>query len=101
MKKEKFNNTEKSILQGLNEAIEFAHNRLDAKQHNIVLPNADVHKARDKLGLTQKQFAETFGVSLSTIRNWEQGRRCPTGAARVLLKIIEKEPKVVKRVLCG
>ncbi|WP_256621527.1 helix-turn-helix domain-containing protein [Rickettsia sp. TH2014] len=51
--------------------------------------------------LTQQQFAITFGISVATVRNWEQGRRLPTRSVKLLLKIIEKEPNIVKRVLRG
>jgi putative transcriptional regulator len=101
MSKKELNQTEKSILTGMEEAILHAKEELKAKKHDILLPNVDVHKARDQLQLTQKQFATTFGVSIATLRNWEQRRRFPTGAAKVLLKIIQKEPEIVKRVLRG
>lgn len=99
--KKNLNQTEKSILTGMQEAILHAKGEIKAKQHDISLPNIDVHAARDKLHLTQKQFATTFGVSIATLRNWEQKRRFPTGAARILLKIIQKEPETVKRALRG
>jgi putative transcriptional regulator len=101
MSDRKFNKTEKSIITGMQEAVLYAKGKLKAKKHDIALPTIDVHNARDKLKLTQEQFATTFGVSVATLRNWEQGRRLPTGAARLLIKIIEKEPETVKRVLHG
>ncbi|WP_253308110.1 MULTISPECIES: helix-turn-helix domain-containing protein [unclassified Rickettsia] len=101
MSNAKFNKTEKSIITGMQEAVLYAKGKLKAKKHDIALPTIDVHNARDKLKLTQEQFATTFGVSVATLRNWEQGRRLPTGAARLLIKIIEKEPETVKRVLHG
>ena len=99
MVNKKFNETEQSILIGLREAVKFAKGEIEAKVHHVEVPTIDVHEARDQLGLTQKQFATTFGVSIATLRNWEQGRRRPTGAARVLLKVIQKEPAIVKRIL--
>ncbi|XVN40351.1 MAG: helix-turn-helix domain-containing protein [Rickettsia endosymbiont of Argas persicus] len=104
MNNKKSNQTEKSILKGMQEAVLYSKGKLKgikAKKHDILLPDVNVYEARDKLKLTQEQFATTFGVSISTLRNWEQGRRLPTGAAKLLLKIIEKEPNVVKRVLRG
>jgi putative transcriptional regulator len=50
-------------------------------------------------GLSQEQFAAAFGVSLGTVRNWEQGRRTPDGPARVLLTVIEKSPRTVLRAI--
>jgi putative transcriptional regulator len=50
-------------------------------------------RVRKRLGLTQIEFSLRIGVSVDTIRNWEQGKRCPTGAARSLLKILDKSPE--------
>lgn len=52
-----------------------------------------VRRVRQRLGLTQQQFAQRIDVPLDTIRNWEQGRRYPTGAAKTLLKILDKAPQ--------
>ncbi len=48
---------------------------------------------RERLGFSQAEFAQRIDVSLDTIRNWEQGKRSPTGAARALLKVLDKAPK--------
>ena len=50
-------------------------------------------RVRKRLGLTQLEFSHRIDVSLDTIRNWEQGKRCPTGAAKALLKILDKVPE--------
>jgi len=50
-------------------------------------------RVRKRLGLTQLEFSRRIDVSLDTIRNWEQGKRCPTGAAKALLKILDKAPE--------
>jgi putative transcriptional regulator len=54
---------------------------------------------RNKVGLTQKAFAETFHLSLSAVRDWEQGRFVPDRAARTLLKVIAHNPDAVKEAL--
>lgn len=51
-------------------------------------------RVRRRLGLSQLQFSQRINVSLDTIRNWEQGKRRPTGAAQALLKILDKAPEV-------
>ena len=56
-------------------------------------------RVRKRLGLTQLEFARRIGVSKETIRNWEQGTRCPTGAARALLRILDKAPETALRAL--
>jgi putative transcriptional regulator len=61
---------------------------------------ADVKALREKFGgLSQEQFAEDFGVTVSTVRNWEQRRAAPRGPAGVLLTVIAREPAAVKRAL--
>ncbi len=59
----------------------------------------DIKVIREKLRLTQVQFAALLGISVSTLRNWEQGRREPEGPAKVLLRIAEKHPEVVLDVV--
>jgi putative transcriptional regulator len=64
----------------------------------VVWP-ADIAATRRRLGLSQAEFAAWFGISPGTLRNWEQGRRVPDGPARVLLRVIEREPEAVRRAL--
>ena len=54
---------------------------------------------RKRLHLSQARFALTFGMSAATLRDWEQGRRHPEGPAKVLLRVIDKEPEAVLRAL--
>jgi putative transcriptional regulator len=54
---------------------------------------------RERLHLTQRQFAETFGLSLGAVRDWEQGRFEPDQAAKTLLKVIACNPEAVKQAL--
>ncbi|MFZ2739621.1 MAG: helix-turn-helix domain-containing protein [Burkholderiaceae bacterium] len=56
-------------------------------------------RVRRRLGFTQAEFAERIDVSLDTIRNWEQGKRCPTGAAKALLKVLDKVPEAALTAL--
>jgi putative transcriptional regulator len=56
-------------------------------------------KVRRRLGLSQAEFSLRINVSLDTIRNWEQGKRCPTGAAKALLKILDKAPEAAMAAL--
>ena len=59
----------------------------------------DVKAIRKGLKLTQQQFSQEFGLELRTVQDWEQGRVLPTGAARTLLRIIERDPDAVRRAL--
>ena len=58
-----------------------------------------VRRVRRRLGLTQQEFARRIDVPLDTIRNWEQGKRYPTGAAKALLKILDKAPEAALKAL--
>lgn len=59
----------------------------------------DVRKVRALTGLSQAKFAELLAIEVATLRNWEQGRREPTGAARALLRAIRNEPMAVIKAL--
>ena len=60
---------------------------------------ADIRSIRLKLGKSQAEFALMIGVSVATLKNWEQGRRTPEGPARALLKVAAKNPKAVAEAL--
>ncbi len=55
----------------------------------------DVRRIREGYELSQREFAALLGVSVKTLQNWEQGRRSPHGAARVLLHVADKHPDAV------
>jgi len=59
----------------------------------------DTRAIRTRFGLTQLAFSRMIGVSVATLRNWEQGRRNPLGPARVLLLVAAKHPNVVWAVI--
>lgn len=61
----------------------------------------DVRAIRASTGLSQAAFANRFGFSVSAVREWEQGRRQPEAAARVLLLVIASRPEVVDEVLAA
>ena len=64
--------------------------------HEINIP--EVVEARNKVGLTQVQFADLMGVSKRTLQEWEQGRKKPSGAASSLLKIAINRPDVLQEL---
>lgn len=55
----------------------------------------DALAIREKYDMTQQEFSSLLGISIGTLRNWEQGRRKPRGPAKVLLKVAEKRPKAI------
>ena len=75
--------------------------RLQLKKFKRVTPpkTIDVKAIREKLHVSQNEFASYFGVSVRTIQEWEQHRRTPTAIARNFLKVIEKAPKAVLKAL--
>lgn len=90
------------IMAGLNDALAYAEgdgSRGTAQQ--LPVTEIDITRLRERLGLSQDRFAALFGLSPRTVRNWEQGVRHPEGPARVLLKVIEREPEAVLRALRG
>jgi DNA-binding transcriptional regulator YiaG len=56
----------------------------------------DVAALRRFVGLTQSQFAQAMGISVHTLRNWEQGRRRPEGPAIGLLRIAARHPRIIR-----
>ena len=88
------------ILRGLEQALAFVEGT--AKKGTYVVhipPEIDVRAIRDRLGLTQQQFAVRFGFNINTLRHWEQGRRVPEGPTRAYLIVIDREPKAVEKAL--
>lgn len=65
----------------------------------FVVDALSVKEIRRATGLTQAKFAAVIDVQLATLRNWEQGRREPTGPAKALLRAIRKDPKHVIQAL--
>jgi putative transcriptional regulator len=59
----------------------------------------EIKDIRDGFGLTQDEFAALLGISVRTLRNWEQGRRVPEGPARVLLQVAARHPEAVLDVV--
>ena len=91
MKKELFN----ELLESVRQAAAIERGEAKASRTFVVNKKNEVARARAKLGLSQTRFASLLGISTSTLRNWEQGRRQPTGAAKVLLRVATLHPKAV------
>ena len=84
-----------SILRGAREAL--AHARGDKTRGRTTFVRVpapiDVKVLRRQLGLSQEAFADRYGINVVTVQDWEQGRRRPSGAARVLLTVIATSPR--------
>jgi putative transcriptional regulator len=84
----------------MKEAITITRGEMPEESYRVHIPECvDVKAIRARLGLTQASFAASFGLSLYTLRNWEQGKRQPEPAARAYLKVIEKAPDIVRNIL--
>ena len=89
---------EKELIESAKQARAIARGEIEParvyepKQINIV-------ELRTRLGMTQEDFATRYGFKVSALREWEQGRRSPARAARVLLMVIDQFPDIVERVL--
>lgn len=90
------------IRAGLDSARGYLDGSADKTAYRVHVPETvDVRKIRTRLGLSQEAFAKTYGFALSAVRDWEQGRRKPERSARILLRIVEREPEAVTRALAG
>jgi putative transcriptional regulator len=87
------------IMAGLNEALEHAKGNEVPGMRVYVPDELDVAAIRKRTGLSQPAFASTIGVKHGTLKNWEQRRRQPEGPARVLLAMLDRNPKVVVELL--
>ena len=66
-----------------------------APSRSFVVDRQEVRQIRENLSVSQDDFAALMGVSVNTVQNWEQGRRTPTGPARVLLTIVQHQPDIL------
>lgn len=95
-------NVFESIVNGLNEAIEYEKGNLSAKTATITiepLPEItaeEVKAVRNNVGLTQAMFAAVIGVSPKTVEAWEAGTNRPIGPARRMISIIQTNPNILE-----
>jgi len=90
----------KRIVESMKEALAISRGEISSETYRVHIPESiDVKAIREKMGLSQDSFANNFGLSVYTLRNWEQGKRQPDPAARAYLKVIEKVPDIVVKVL--
>jgi putative transcriptional regulator len=91
------------IIAGLEDAVQYARgDRTRGKTYRVAIPHpVNVRGIREKLGLSQAEFAAKFGFPLATLRGWEQGRREPSLASRNYLLVIDKQPRAVEAALAA
>ena len=88
-----------SVLQGAREALAYASGAKRAGYVVHVPAKIDVKAIREKVQMSQEEFARNYGFSKRSLEQWEQGRRTPTGASRAFLAVIAREPEAVHRAL--
>lgn len=94
MKKRNFEDLVRSVRQ----AGKIRRKKMRASRVTSFKP-ADIRGIRDSLGKSQTEFAMMIGVSVATLRNWEQGRRIPDGPAQALLRVAAQNPEAVAEAL--
>jgi putative transcriptional regulator len=89
------------IIESAQQALAFAKGEADSGCIAHVPDEIDVKAIREKIALSQSEFAKLFGLSQRTLEHWEHGRRVPSGPARAFLTVIAREPAAVRRALLG
>jgi putative transcriptional regulator len=87
------------MIESARQALAFAQGE---REHGCVAhvpAEIDVKAIREKIALSQAEFAKLFGLSKRTLEHWEHGRRVPSGPARAFLAVIAREPEAVRRAL--
>jgi putative transcriptional regulator len=96
MKKNRFDR----LVASLGEVREHvATGRFAGRISKVEVGPSDIRAVRERSGMTQQQFAATFGIGLGTLQKWEQGERRPSGAAKSLLKVMQFDLPAVVRAL--
>lgn len=86
------------LIEGLEEALAWKRGELALEVVNISpMPPAQVKAIRKKVAKSPAVFEARFGIPAATLNNWEQGRRTPDVTARLLLRVIERDPDVVEQ----
>jgi putative transcriptional regulator len=94
-------NVADELIASLREGVEIMAGRQAPSRFYPAPIKIDVRAIRQHIGLSQPDFAKRFGFTTSAVREWEQGRRQPEAAARVLLLVIASRPEVVDEVLAA
>ena len=87
------------MIASAKEALAFAKGHQNHGCEVHVPDDIDVKAIREKIALSQSEFAKLFGLSKRTLEHWEHGRRVPSGPARAFLTVIAREPDAVRRAL--
>lgn len=89
------------IITGMESAVDYMRGKkASVIVHKVEIPDKiDVRSIRKELELSRQEFADRFGFSVRTLQHWEQGDRNPHGPAKVLLLLLQREPKIIEKIL--
>jgi putative transcriptional regulator len=88
------------LLESVHQAVAIRRGEMEPSRV-FTADDVDVAALRERFGVSQPKFAAMLGISVGTLRGWEQGRRRPDGPARVLLRVAERNPEAVLAVTIG
>lgn len=86
------------LMAGMQDVLRFYR---DERDGFVIHTAQDIKAIRQKAKLSQPKFAEAYQLEVATLRDWEQGRRQPDRPAQVLLKLIDEDPEMIRRMLGG
>lgn len=90
----------KRLIKSAKEARAIARGEADASTYKVFVPaKIDVKAIRTRRGYTQEEFCIRYGLSVASLRDWEQGRFAPDATARAYLTIIDRAPEAVEKAL--
>ena len=82
------------LLQSVKEAGKIMRGEMKPSRQFVFDDKEDIQEVRHGFNASQSEFAQFMGVSINTLQNWEQGRRHPTGPAKMLLRIVVRKPEI-------
>ena len=82
------------LLQSVKEVGKIMRGEMKPSRQFVFDDKEDIQEVRQGFNASQSEFAQFMGVSINTLQNWEQGRRRPTGPAKVLLRIVVRKPEI-------
>ena len=90
----------REVEEALGEVLAHVRGEVELPCRIVDDPSAErILALRKRMKLSRREFADRFGLDARAVQDWEQGRRLPDRAARVLLTVIERDPKAVERAL--
>lgn len=89
----------RNLLRGLSAVLDYVEGRPIPGSKSVTVHVPDVKAIRERLKMSQSEFAATYSIPVGTLRNWEQGLRRPDAPAAAYLRLIAKHPKTVREAL--